>query len=113
VSTETDLRLDDGRTLHVYDILLPDRAMATVAMSEPAPYGAAGLDWSAGMAAAQTEEIGATVAGRTSLEQYLSSHEFDPDVFTAADQAALMGDWALAGPDRRSGRGGQPGPLPG
>ncbi len=46
------------------------------------------------MATAQEEEIRATVAGRAPLEQYLASHEFDPDVFTVADQAALRGDWA-------------------
>jgi pimeloyl-ACP methyl ester carboxylesterase len=77
--------------------LLPDRVLATVAMSSPAPYAAAGLDWSAGMAAAQEEEIRATLEGRAALEQYLASHEFDPDVFTAADKAALAGDWAWLG----------------
>jgi pimeloyl-ACP methyl ester carboxylesterase len=74
--------------------LLPDRVVATVAMSSPGPYGAAGLDWCAGLAAAQVAEIRATVAGRAALERYLASHDFDPDIFTPADQAALAGDWA-------------------
>jgi pimeloyl-ACP methyl ester carboxylesterase len=74
--------------------LLADRVLATVAMSAPAPYDAAGLDWSAGMAAGQEAEIRATTGGRTALQQYLASHEFDMDTFTPADQAALTGDWA-------------------
>jgi pimeloyl-ACP methyl ester carboxylesterase len=74
--------------------LLPDRVLATVAMSSPAPYDAAGLDWFAGLAPGQVAEVRATVAGRAALEQYLASHDFDPDTFTPADQAALAGDWA-------------------
>jgi len=74
--------------------LLPDRVLATVAVSSPAPYDAAGLDWFAALAPGQVAEVRATLAGRVSLERYLASHDFDPDTFTPADQAALAGDWA-------------------
>ena len=74
--------------------LLPGRVKAVAEGSGLAPFGADGLDWFAGMTATGAAEIRAAVDGREALEGYLSSHEFDMEQFTPADQAALQGDWA-------------------
>jgi pimeloyl-ACP methyl ester carboxylesterase len=52
---------------------------------------AEGLDWFGGMAPAGAAELSAATRGRAGLETYLASAEFDMDVFTPADQAALTG----------------------
>lgn len=76
---------------------LPGRVLATVDVSGPAPYDADGLDWLAGFPADSAAELRATLAGRAALEQYLAAAEFDPDMFTPADQAALAGAWSWFG----------------
>jgi NADPH-dependent 2,4-dienoyl-CoA reductase/sulfur reductase-like enzyme len=63
-------------------------------MAGLAPAGAQGLDWFAGMAAAGAAELRAAAGGRATLEDYLTSTEFDPEVFTAADHAAPAGTWS-------------------
>jgi pimeloyl-ACP methyl ester carboxylesterase len=77
--------------------LLPDRVTAVAALSSPAPLVADGLDWFANMAPAGAAELRASTAGRTALENHLASADFDPDVFTPADHAALSGTWAVLG----------------
>ena len=90
--------------------LLPTRVLAAVCASGPAPFGADGLDWFAGMADASAAELGAAAAGRTALEDHIATAEFDPDVFTPADQAALAGAWSwlarVAGLAVEAGLGG-------
>jgi pimeloyl-ACP methyl ester carboxylesterase len=73
--------------------LLPDRVQAVVCGSGLAPYGADGLDWFAGMAAAGQAELRAARAGRSALEEHLKTAEFDPEQFTPADHEALDGEW--------------------
>ena len=89
---------------------LSERVLAAVSISGLAPLGAEGLDWFAGMAAAGAEELRAAERGRSTLEKYLTSTEFDPDVFTPADHGALAGPWswlgALAGRATQGGLGG-------
>ncbi len=51
--------------------LLPERVAGVVSMASPAPYDADGLDWLDGMGKDNLEEFGASVAGRTALEEYL------------------------------------------
>ena len=75
--------------------LLPGRVLAVVAGSGPAPFDAEGLDWFAGRSGAA--EVRAAAAGRAAYEQYLATAEWDPEIFTAADHAALAGDWAWLG----------------
>jgi pimeloyl-ACP methyl ester carboxylesterase len=75
-------------------VLLPERVLAAVSVSGPAPVDAAGLDWFAGFAAAGAAEARAAVEGRAALEQYLASSEYDPEMFTPADHAALEGAWS-------------------
>jgi len=74
--------------------LLPDRVRAAVAISGPAPYQAEGLDWFAGMVPSGQAELRAAAAGRAAYEEFLTTADFDPEMFTPADQAALAGEWA-------------------
>lgn len=77
--------------------LLGDRVLAAVAGSGTAPFGADGLDWFAGINAAGTAELRAAVAGRAALERVLTESEYDPEMFTPADHAALAGPWGWLG----------------
>lgn len=74
--------------------LLPGRVLAAATMSGMAPFHAEGLDWFAGLTPSGEAEMRAAAAGRAAYEDYLTSAEFDMDVFTPADQAALAGDWS-------------------
>jgi len=75
----------------------PGRVLATVCMSGPAPFGAEGLDWFAGMTPSGAAEYRAAATGRAALEAYFASAEFDPEVFTPADHAAAFGAWSWMG----------------
>ena len=74
--------------------LFPDRVIAVVSVSAPAPHDAEGLDWFAGWSRSGVAEQRAALAGRFGLEDYLPTAEFDPQSFTAADQSALEGRWS-------------------
>jgi pimeloyl-ACP methyl ester carboxylesterase len=84
--------------------------LATVCMSGPAPFGAEGLDWFAGMTPSGAAEYRAAATGRSALEACLASAEFDPGVFTPADHAAAFGAWSwlgtVAGQALATGQGG-------
>jgi pimeloyl-ACP methyl ester carboxylesterase len=71
--------------------LLPGRVLAAVSISAMAPFDAAGLDWFGGMAPASEASLRAAAEGRAAKEKHEAAAEFDPDVFTAADLAALGG----------------------
>jgi pimeloyl-ACP methyl ester carboxylesterase len=75
-----------------------------------APFQAEGLDWFAGMAASGAAELRAAAAGRATLQNYLATTEFDPELFTQADHAALAGAWswlaAIAGKGMEGGTSG-------
>ena len=73
---------------------LPDRVVAAVSGSALAPFDASGLDWFAGMVPSGSRELRAATAGATVLDAYLASAEFDPEMFTPKDYAALSGAWA-------------------
>ena len=77
--------------------ILPGRVLATVCMSGPAPFGAEGLDWFAGMTPTGAAEYRAAATGHAALEAYFASAEFDPEVFTPADHAAAFGGWSWLG----------------
>jgi pimeloyl-ACP methyl ester carboxylesterase len=77
----------------------PGRDVATAAVdavcaSGLAPYHAQGLDWFGGMGAAGAAELRAAARGRVALQEYLGSAEYDPELFTPADHAALAGPWS-------------------
>jgi pimeloyl-ACP methyl ester carboxylesterase len=77
--------------------LLSERVIGVVSVSGLAPYGAEGLDWFAGMAPGGAAELRGAASGREALIDYLTSSEFDPELFTPADHAALKGAWHWLG----------------
>jgi pimeloyl-ACP methyl ester carboxylesterase len=78
--------------------LLPDRVLAVVSGSGPAPYDAEGLDVFAGMGPAGAAEWGAAAHDRDALTAYYAAEEeFDSELFTPADWAALEGPWSWLG----------------
>ncbi len=90
--------------------LLPERVLGVVSISGLAPYGAEGLDWFAGMAPSGAASLRAATEGRAAKERYEASAEFDPEIFTPEDHAALDGVWAwfgsVVGPALASEQGG-------
>ncbi|WP_228473266.1 alpha/beta fold hydrolase [Streptomyces cyaneochromogenes] len=91
--------------------LLPDRVLAVVSVAGPAPFGAEGLDWFAGMSDSGTASLLAATKGRAAKETHEASATYDPRMFTPADHAALAGEWSwfgdVVGPAVEAG----PGPL--
>lgn len=73
--------------------LLGDRVTAAVAIAGLAPFGAEGLDWFAGMHPGGEAELRAAVEGASPLHVLLEATDFDPEMFTPSDHAALAGDW--------------------
>ena len=90
--------------------LLPERVLGAVSISGLAPSNAQGLDWLAGMWPSGAAELRAAARGRAALEDYLASTDFDAELFTAADHAALKGAWhwlgVIAGRATAGGLGG-------
>lgn len=74
--------------------LLGDRLIAGVDISGPAPYGSPGLDYFTGMVPSGAEELRSAAAGREVLEKFLAASDYDPEMFTPADHAALRGSWS-------------------
>ncbi|GAB3149057.1 alpha/beta hydrolase [Amycolatopsis stemonae] len=72
--------------------LLPDRVTAVASLAAVAPFEVGG--WFDGMADGSAASLRAAADGRAAKEKYEASAEFDPDVFTSADFAALKGSWA-------------------
>ena len=77
--------------------LLADRVLAVACLASIAPCDAEGLDWFDGMAASGAAELRAAVQGHAALEAHLASTDFDPELFTPADHAALAKDWSWLG----------------
>jgi pimeloyl-ACP methyl ester carboxylesterase len=77
--------------------LLPDRVVAVVSISGLSPWGADGLDWFAGMAPGGVASLRAALAGREAKERHEASPPGGDPGFTAADEAALAGDWSWFG----------------
>ncbi|MFI9452922.1 alpha/beta fold hydrolase [Amycolatopsis sp. NPDC052450] len=90
--------------------LLPERVSAMVAVASMAPYDADGLDYFAGMSPAGVGALTAALAGREAKEDYEASAEYDAEMFTPSDHAALAGDWKwfleVVGPAIEGGPGG-------
>ena len=76
--------------------LLPDRVVAAVSVSGPAPFDADGLDWFAGWSPGIAAENRAAADGRAALEAHWAQAEPEDmgAFFTAADIAALDGRWS-------------------
>lgn len=80
--------------------LHPARFTAAAVLSGPAPYGAPGLDWFAGMAEPNRAEFEAALRGRDALAAHLAHDtEVDLSTFAEDDLRAMSGpywDWQLA-----------------
>lgn len=90
--------------------LLPERVLGVASVSGLAPFGIEGLDWFAGMTPSGEASLRAALAGREAKERYEASAEYDPEMFTPADHAALSGTWSwlnsVVGPAMEHGPGG-------
>ena len=76
--------------------LLPERVIAAVSVSGPAPFDADGLDWFAGWSPGIAAENRAAAGGRAALEAHWAqaAPEDMGAFFTEADMAALGGRWS-------------------
>jgi len=89
--------------------LLPERVVGIVCGAGLAPFGAPGLDWYAGMYPGGAAGLRAAAAGRAALTAAMAAGEFDPEMFTPADHAALAGEWSWMG--RVAGQAIEAGPA--
>lgn len=95
IETATTLGLSAG-AMHALSAVAvnPRRFTAAAVLGCPAPYGTAGLDWFAGMSAANRAEFEAGLAGSESLRAYLSTTtEVDLSMFAPADFEAMQGPY--------------------
>ncbi|MGI8747357.1 MAG: alpha/beta fold hydrolase [Deinococcus sp.] len=91
--------------------LLPERVLGVVSVAGLAPFGAQGLDWFGGMTPSGVASLRAAAQGRAAKERYEGSDpEFDPQMFTPADHAALSDTWSwlkgVVAPALEGGPGG-------
>jgi len=89
--------------------LLPERVLGAVSIAGLAPFGAKGLDWFAGMYPGGVATLRAATKGRAAKERFEATAEYDPEMFTQADHAALAGSWSwlnsVVGPAMENGPG--------
>jgi pimeloyl-ACP methyl ester carboxylesterase len=87
--------------------LLPGRCLAAAALVTVAPWGAAGLDWFAGMTQSNVEEFSAALAGEAELRAWMAANGEDfrhvtgenlldamAGMLDPVDQAVITGEWA-------------------
>jgi pimeloyl-ACP methyl ester carboxylesterase len=91
--------------------LLPERVLGVVIVAGLAPLGAEGLEWFAGMSDSGVASLRAAAEGRAAKERYeASGAEYDPEMFTPEDHAALSGAWSwvldVVNPAVEAGPGG-------
>ena len=70
--------------------LLPDRVVGVLTIAGVAPYGADGLDWSAGMGDENVEEFGAAAGGESALRPYLDAVRGEMAQITGEDITRSM-----------------------
>lgn len=73
------------------------RALGVATFASVAPYHFDDPDWFAGMA--DPRALRAATEGLSARAAYQATAEFDPEVFIAADWAALEGEWVELGQD--------------
>ncbi len=72
--------------------LLPDRVIAAAAIATPAPVGAEGLDWTAGMGEENVAELAATQGSDDELQAYLE-RQAESMVGTSSEEiVSVLGD---------------------
>ena len=90
--------------------LLGEHVLGVVSVSGLAPFGAEGLDFFAGMSDSGVASLRAAAEGRAAKERYEASAEYDPEMFTPEDHAALSGAWSwvldVVNPAVEAGPGG-------
>jgi pimeloyl-ACP methyl ester carboxylesterase len=91
--------------------LLPECVLGVVSVAGLAPFDAEGLDWFAGMSDSGVASLRAAAEGRAAKERYeASGAEYDPEMFTPEDHAALSGAWTwvldVVNPAVEAGPGG-------
>ena len=90
--------------------LLPERVLSVVSVAGLAPFDAEGLDWFGGMTPSGAASLRAAIEGRAAKERYEASAEYDSEIFTQADHAALSDTWSwlnsVVGPAVKDGPGG-------
>ena len=91
--------------------LLQERVFGVVSVAGLAPFDAEGLDWFAGMSDSGVASLRAAAEGRAAKERYeASGAEYDPEMFTPEDHAALSGAWSwvldVVNPAVEAGPGG-------
>jgi len=90
--------------------LLPDRVLAVVSVAGLAPFDAEELDWFGDMNPNGQASLRAATQGRAAKGRYEAEAEYDPEMFTPADHAALSGPWSwlntVVGPALEAGPGG-------
>jgi pimeloyl-ACP methyl ester carboxylesterase len=90
--------------------LLPGRVTCAVTVAGPAPFGAHGLDWFAGMADAVATRMRASIRSQAAIESHLRSVGYTVSGFTTSDLVALVGDWHWLTEDSQAAMaGGFPG----
>ena len=102
-----------GGTMHALacSALLRNRVMAALCVASLAPLDAEGLDCFAGMAPSGLAELRAAVEGRQALADVLAASEYDPEMFTPSDHAALKGKWSWFMDVVRPALNNGPGPM--
>jgi pimeloyl-ACP methyl ester carboxylesterase len=76
--------------------LLAERCLAAATIASLAPYRASGLDWLAGMAQENIEEMGAALQGEEPLTAYLTAAAAELADVTATEVAASLGGLVTA-----------------
>lgn len=71
--------------------LLPDRCRRAASLAGVAPYGAAGLDWTAGMGPENVEEFGVALAGEEKLGEWMTVNGEPLLRVTGEDLVAALG----------------------
>ena len=100
IESATTMGLSAGAMFALAAVALErSRFAAAAVIAGPAPYGAVGLDWFAGMAQTNREEFEAALRGRDTLTTHLATDtEFDLGMLAPEDLDAMHGpywDWQL------------------
>jgi len=110
VESSTTIGLSAGAMHALGAVALhPARFTAAAVLGGPAPYGAPGLDWFAGMAEPNRAEFEAALRGRDALAAHLADDtDVDLSMFAEDDLRAMTGpywNWQLAAADTATQEG--------
>ena len=72
--------------------LLPGRCLASAALVTPAPWGADGLDWFAGMARLNVDEFGAALGGEAAIRAWMAANGEEYRTITGPQIVTTLGD---------------------